>query len=498
VLCLGIGGGISHGFCSQTASGNANTQLAMTKSLIVLLLFPLFCLGQKQGNIWYFAEYSGLDFTTGTPVPISNGQIHSISPSYSEGCSSICDSSGNLLFYATPTSIWNRNHNLMPNGTGLLGGLSSTQGVLIIPKPTSSDLFYVFTLDEFQNNLNNGLRYSIVDMCLDNTMGDVISTSKNILLLDETGEKMAATYHSNGTDIWLVTRKHFTNEFYSYLITENGISNPVVTSIGWSNPNAATYNAFGQMKISPDGSKISFAVGNQNPFILQLFDFNNETGTISNLIDLPTGGNYPPYGVSFSPDNSKLYVVGLAPTGLAQFDLSSGNSDTIINSIFHVPLTTGPTLSLGIQLANNGKIYLCQSGEIGVINHPNLSGSSCDFISNAISSNSSYTFPGFIDNFNYKNGIPSCVVGIDKNEQNSISLSPNPFFSSSILQGDKVFTNATLTLYNTLGQQVRQVNNINGRTLNLLRDNLSSGIYFLQLKQENQTIGTDKLIIADF
>ncbi|MCX6223633.1 MAG: hypothetical protein NTV01_02575, partial [Bacteroidia bacterium] len=53
------------------------------------VLLPMFCYAQKQGNICYFAEYSGLDFTTGTPVPVTNGQIFSAG-SNSEGFSSIC------------------------------------------------------------------------------------------------------------------------------------------------------------------------------------------------------------------------------------------------------------------------------------------------------------------------------------------------------------------------------------------------------------------------
>src|SRR4051812_7252503 len=102
----------------------------MKRTLIIFIFLPLLCFPQKQGNIWYFAEYSGLDFTTGTAVPITGGQIHSPG-SNSEGCSSICDDNGTLLFYASPTTIWDRTHTIMPNGNGLLGGISSTQGVLI-------------------------------------------------------------------------------------------------------------------------------------------------------------------------------------------------------------------------------------------------------------------------------------------------------------------------------------------------------------------------------
>ncbi|HYV94312.1 MAG TPA: T9SS type A sorting domain-containing protein [Chitinophagales bacterium] len=390
--------------------------LTMTRIFFPLFIFTLLITrdakSQKQGDIWYFAEYGGLDFSSGTPVIIAGGQIASPYVGNSEGCSVISDSAGNLLLYASPNTVWNRNHQVMPNGNGLLGGISSTQGVLIVPKPGSSNLFYVFTQDQFQNNLANGLRYSVVDMCLDGGLGDIVSNQKNILLLDSVGEKLTAAFHSNGTDIWLVTRKHFTNEFYSYLITQNGISSPVISSIGWANPQGATVNSIGQMKISPDGSKLAFALENQSPSIAQLFNFNDSTGEVTNMIDLPIlllGGFA--YGVAFSPDNSKLYIKGVVPTGLVQFDLSSGDSATIVNSMTSINASNGPGPygGTGLQLANNGKIYGSGvNGNIDLINDPNESGDSCHYLLNAIVSSTSYTFPGFIDSYEYNNGVPDC------------------------------------------------------------------------------------------
>ncbi len=453
----------------------------------LILIIPFLNMAQKQGNIWCFAEYSDLNFATGTAVPITNSQISSLGGTgeNSEGCSSICDSAGNLLMYASPTSIWDRSDNVMPNGSGLMGGMSSTQGVIIIPKPESCNLFYVFTLDEFQNNLANGLRYSIVDLCLDNGMGDVVSGSKNILLLDSTGEKMAATFHSNGTDIWLVTRKHYTNQFYSFLITTSGISPPVISAIGWSNPQVGIANAIGQMKISPDGSKIAFVVGNQTPYLVQLFHFNDTTGVISNEIDLPTSTNSGnPYGVAFSPDNSKLYIQGPTPTGLNQFDLSSGIPDTIINSLYNVPCSNCG--SFGLQLANNGKIYINQAPNIGIINSPNLAGNACNCVSNVIASNAAYTFPSFIDNFKYKNTYSLnnnvCSTTQDTTICNSSSVSLNAinalsytWSTGSNTQTISVNNSGTYwvqiqTLSGCNLTDTTHVNYTNPSTINLLKD----------------------------
>jgi hypothetical protein len=76
-------------------------------------------------------------------------------------------------------------------------------------------------------------------------------------------------------------------------------------------------------------------------------------------------------------------------------------------------------------------------------------------------------------------------------------IMPNPFTTTTILHADKDFTDATLTVYNSLGQQVKQVRNVSGQTITLQRGNLSGGIYFIQLTQDNRIITTDKLLVTD-
>lgn len=77
------------------------------------------------------------------------------------------------------------------------------------------------------------------------------------------------------------------------------------------------------------------------------------------------------------------------------------------------------------------------------------------------------------------------------------SISPNPFSTHATLQTDKLFTNATLTIYNSFGQQVKQLKNISGNTITLHRDNLPGGLYFLRMTQEDQTFTAEKLVITD-
>jgi len=88
-------------------------------------------------------------------------------------------------------------------------------------------------------------------------------------------------------------------------------------------------------------------------------------------------------------------------------------------------------------------------------------------------------------------------VGIAENNlETDFTIYPNPFSSMTNLQTDKYLINATLTVYNLFGQQVKQIKNISGQTVTLFRDNLSSGLYFIRLTQDNNTF-TTKLIVTD-
>ncbi len=96
----------------------------------------------------------------------------------------------------------------------------------------------------------------------------------------------------------------------------------------------------------------------------------------------------------------------------------------------------------------------------------------------------------------YNNTIP---VGINETDNPTIEIKiyPNPFSSSITIQMDKILDNAILTIYNIYGQQVKQLNNLSGQTIPFHRDNLSDGVYFIQLTQENKIVMTSKLVIAD-
>ncbi len=322
---------------------------------------------------WYFGDKAGVTFIAGTPVAVTNGQMTT-----QEGCASISDLNGDLLFYTDGVKVWDRNHSLMPNGTGLLGNFSSTQSAVIVQKPKSNNIFYIFTSD-CQNN-NNGVRYSEIDMTLNNGVGDV-NQNKNILLYGPADEKLCFTYHCNGEDVWVISHERNTTNFYAYLVTANGVSsNPVISSVGISN-----LTGVGYMKVSPDGKKIVSAEHTSNR--TQLFDFNNVTGTVSNGVVFPQFSALDgSYGLEFSANGTKLYIASPHNTAsIYQFNMCAGDNTSIANSGIHIGTSASSWIGC-LQLGPDGKIYIARylEGKLAVINNPELNGNACNFVDDGI------------------------------------------------------------------------------------------------------------------
>jgi uncharacterized delta-60 repeat protein len=79
----------------------------------------------------------------------------------------------------------------------------------------------------------------------------------------------------------------------------------------------------------------------------------------------------------------------------------------------------------------------------------------------------------------------------------NITIFPNPFSDKATLITNVELENAELTVYNSLGKRVRQINNINGHMVVFQRNNLPMGLYFIQFTQGDRIIGSDKILIAE-
>ncbi len=353
----------------------------------------------KANSVWAFPKKAGLDFRNGSPKPIgsslTSGQLSD------EGAASVCDrNTGTLLFYSNGITAWNKNGAVMPNGSGLFAGSSTTQAACIVPALDDLNKYYLFSLFGSHNPATNGgvsLSYSVVDMSLNGGLGDIIATQKNIKLsTDSLSESMIAIPGDN-CDVWLLVHKLSDPVFQAFHITSAGINlKPVVSETGAGLKGkgmmfgSAAYK-LGSLAVSPDRSRI--AITSMPGLVLGLppaelsgalvCKFNPNTGVVSDAIKITHTGAY---GVAFSPDSKKVY---LGSSGLPQFDVSNHDSLAIANSKVNL---NGVTMDTYLRLYRD-TIY-CKENNVGtnpptlpaihLINQPNKSGLACDFKSRAI------------------------------------------------------------------------------------------------------------------
>lgn len=391
----------------------------MKKALtFFFLILSVATYSQKEGANWYFGVRAGLNFDNDTPTVLIDGRIGTI-----EGVATISDSNGNLLFYSDGTVVRDRTHEVMPNGNNLKGNVSSTQSVIIVPKPKSPGIYYLFTVDKPdytlpKNDPIEGVHYNIIDMSLNSGLGDITDSGKNIPLITynpndpnesefKSSEKIAAIIAGDCESYWVVT--HFTNKFYAFKVTDNGVNtSPIISQVPANIPPTnreinSNKPGIGYMKISPNGKMLAIAhsatvVGggpkdlNKNNGKVYLYDFNDIDGTVSNeklMLD-----NTYPYGVEFSAKSERLYITTnsyksngvLDHSELLQFDPLSANVGATEKLIYSSTFTAG-----ALQLAINGKIYrtgypFLTDGHnaISVINNPEAIGNACNYKQDAI------------------------------------------------------------------------------------------------------------------
>lgn len=397
------------------------------KTISNLLLVTLFAgsslFAQQQNSKWFLGNGAALDFSGGSPVSIAGNAAFVVV----EGLCAVSDkTTGALLFYSDGLKVYNTANNVMPNGSGLLAGVnsSSTQGALIVPKPGNPDQYYLFTSDETYDVTSKNVYYSIIDMTLNAGLGDVVAGQKNILLVQNSTERLALAMKPDSNSFWLMTHDRNSNIFKAFEITTAGVNTtPVNSAVGL--PHVATGfddDAIGCIKFNPQNNKLAVALYQSQR--LQILDFNNCTGVVSNPITIVTADR--PYGVEFSPDGSRLYYT-LADLGIIfQINMQAGSNAAIAASSLYIDATSSINQSFGaLQLGPDNKIYAATLAEnwISCINNPNVLGTGCNYVDIAVL---------------FSSGV--CYFGLP---QYVPLINANPASSYNIIVNDSCFPNGS-------------------------------------------------------
>ena len=432
----------------------------------MMLIYAALTYGQDATSNWYFGEQAGIRFNQdGTVTALNDGQTLTF-----EGCASISDPSGNLLFYTDGITVYDRVHQVMVDGDGLYGDISSTQSALIVPDPGDPSFYYIFTVDTkvFPDDPDFGLNYSIVDMSLNMGRGAVIE--KNVNLLADCSEKITAVIKDCADrSIWILTlatedgSTGLLDTYHAFEVTTTGV---VRTSVKSTFSDLAAQDPRGYIKISPDGTKVANANGSSG---LYLYDFDSTTGILTNQLEIEIGGaNKTAYGLEFSPSSELLYVhasndqqgeTGHSST-LYQYDLTASDI-----SASEVVIDNRNDFRAALQLGSNGKIYRTIADSyavgtsfLGVINNPNVRGLGANYKHQAVSlgaGKATQGLPPFVQSFFNKTAI---IRNADGSTSNSLELCEGESF---LLETDDI-PGAT---YNWLKDGQTFVNSTNSFTV---------------------------------
>jgi hypothetical protein len=286
---------------------------SLTVFIITFLSLPFLFAQNHYDNNWIFSGGNGAvqgNFSAGEPVVSEVG----ITIEFEGASAQIPDEDGNLQFYTNGCAIYNSSHELMEKGGDLNPGWSYDnvctlpsrgypavhQSTMILPWPKRPSKYLFIhrpqhwheqTVDgQFSDNLEK--LYTAVDMIANE--GRRLVTAKNIVF--DTVRVEPTLYfnrHANGEDWWMLSPHLNISTYPIFLIDSIGIHRRDTFEMGI--PDNGWPRGGDQGLFNPAGDQ--FYRYNSRDGI-QLFDFDRETGALSNfrrvemdIFDQPTGNN---------------------------------------------------------------------------------------------------------------------------------------------------------------------------------------------------------------
>lgn len=383
--------------------------------IFTFTIFSNFCYGQKEWSNWYSNGKNLLTFKNGYPEIVKNfiTPNNTLFNFYNWGNGGISYSdpvTGTMKFIISNRVGFDRNYADFPNDN-LIRSCPDKFSYHIIPFTSNSNKFYVVQFQDYSHDLTQtqsglqvrcpnaiGLGYSIADLSLNGGLGDF--SLINQIITSPLTSQITTVRHANGKDVWVIVHGYNTDKFRSYLFTDAGIQPAVQTSIG-PYVSGTVENILGTLTASHDGKLLAGTAGVYSGKAkgVQLFNFNNATGILSNYRILP----FDDFAsrLQFSPDNSKLYCLGYQ--AIYQYDLNSANIGSTITKVIYQPFSN----LYDMQLAPDGKIYVSKTtvyenneytDYTGAIQCPNLPQYACNFNPKALTE-VQVSFPDLINDF---------------------------------------------------------------------------------------------------
>ncbi len=385
-------------------------KLILIVTFFFLLLSPFCTRAQNEAAVWAIGNGKQFNFQSGSFQYLDfNGN-----PSVN---ATICDKEGNVVLSTNGDTVWNRNNEILVNGTGLVEKdylLVPNSKPIFIPYPEKEGhylLIYTYgqwTIDKNRNYIykDKKMAYAEIDINANNGRGEIV-TKQNVILADSKQNPILTDFGSVPTVAGFCYNSYYWMVIPYYIpYSDNGVDKSVllfykIDKNGISTePIANTYFPFGSfnsLQFSPNGDKmyIFHIPKTSTSFEEQglIADFNFLTGELYNYRPL----EYYMYSkVTFSPNSRFLYYnirINRTVNGevverrseIVQLDVRYVNNITQTRTVILDLLQNSDIGWAGdLNLAPDGKIYfsyydnLDGKYKLARINRPNNKGLNCD------------------------------------------------------------------------------------------------------------------------
>ncbi len=361
----------------------------------------------KHDYIWIFAgnvdtmanvEGSIIDFNgdkTTTYYQDVPDKIHGENISFSS-------ENGTLIAYANACDVFNNDFVIMENGADInsgpmhdeqcpLGGYLGLQNTLMLPDPAGGGIYYYHRrIEELEFNVFDWTLqakhtlYSYIDIAENRV------TVKNVPIHERTNHTSSfveAIRHANGEDWWILDFSQWNNFeetvddtlMYVFKIDKDSIYFHHEQKVGNSQVLKTRCSVSGQSAFSTDGKTFAMFCHESG---LDLYDFDRETGLISNYRHLVIPSTYRTSGICFSPNNRFLYISN--GDKLWQVDLEAVSLEDGLLLIDEYEPGPGLTANFAkMQLGPDCRIYMSSTNQtrtLHIINNPDEYGEACNFL----------------------------------------------------------------------------------------------------------------------
>jgi hypothetical protein len=514
----------------------------MTRILFILCFLStveVYC--QREGHIWHFANYAGLDFNSGMAVPVQS-KVHGTPPAnvYRYSNSTLCRKDGTLLFYENNVhpfqdslfdvgiGIFDANDSIVKSSSAdplNMYYLGPIHGTHFLPFRGSDKIAYVFA-DVWKGAC---LKYILLSDSLRNGMGGLVNDSVYVVSRDSIAAGymggIACVRHANGRDWWVVGHEYYSDTFLVALFsvdtafimhkqqigTYQGLTGTGFT--GAANLNSMRFNSKGDQLIRGNGEGL-----------IELYSFDRCTGILSNVRTIR-----PHNPLSQHPNVALMYDIAFSPSGrfvyapligmdnpqavwscLLQYDLLESDTSSIMKEVARCQSPQGTTLGVfyNISIGPDNKLYVlthngfdvCRdSSYLAVIQDPDQKAPACNFQFNGLYMNGmNVPFPGLPHHPDYTigpiDGSPCDTLGLDEyppivysrqeiNPEPLYVVYPNPAKGYLIISGQSLENIQRIQIYSVQGKLMLSAEPewLSASQQRVHLPSLETGVYFLEV-----------------